>query len=413
MLFVARPHDQPGLQLVRTPWRVAVIGRLATIVESDLVDDLARARPGRRLVVGQARAGRVVLVGRQREPGQPRRAEGLRRLRRARMGWEYVLVDAGWDPAWMPQLVAYARRRHVRVHASGRAGTRWRSRRARDALLSQLRSWGVAGVKLDFMESDSFERMAWYRGVARAAAERRLVVNFHGSTAPRGLERSWPNVLTSEAVLGAESYKGDVAVPITAAHNATLPFTRNAIGSMDYTPVTFSAARRQTSAAHELALSIVFESGLQHFADRPDAYLALPPARRWLRDVPPAWDDTRLLAGYPGDSATIARRSGRSWYVGAIAAGAPRAVRLPLDFLFPGRRYRARIVEDAPGGTLRQRELRVTARRVLRLQLGPAGGYVDPLRTARALTQSGRRPGRPVPGRCQCAISGSSTIQHR
>ena len=238
-------------------------------------------------------------------------------------------------------------------------------------------------------------------------------MNFHGSTAPRGLERSWPNVLTSEAVLGAESYKGDVAVPITAAHNATLPFTRNAIGSMDYTPVTFSAARRQTSAAHELALSIVFESGLQHFADRPDAYLALPPARRWLRDVPPAWDDTRLLAGYPGDSATIARRSGRSWYVGAIAAGAPRAgaapARLPLPRpALPGADRGGRAGRDAAAA----RAARDRAPRAA--PAARAGGRLrDPLRTGAALSQSGRRPGRPVPGRCQCAISGSSTIQHR
>ena len=102
------------------------------------------------------------------------------------MGWEYVLVDAGWDPAWIPQLVAYARARDVKVLL----WARWDAlalRAQRDALLSQWRAWGVAGVKLDFMESDSHQRMAWYRGVARAAAERRLVVNFHGSTAPRGL----------------------------------------------------------------------------------------------------------------------------------------------------------------------------------------------------------------------------------
>ncbi len=372
VLFVSRPHAQPGLSPVRTPWRVAVIGRLATIVGSDLVDDLARpaphgdwswAKPGRVAWSWWADSASPASLDTQRAYVDFAR----------RMGWEYVLVDAGWDPAWMPRLVAYARRRHVKVMV----WARWDALALpapRDALLSQWRSWGVAGVKLDFMESDSYQRMAWYRSVARAAAERRLVVNFHGSTAPRGLARSWPNVLTSEAVIGAESYKGEVAA-ITPAHNATLPFTRNAIGSMDYTPVTFSAARRPTSAAHELALSVVFESGLQHFADRPDVYAGLPAARRWLRAIPPAWDDTKLLDGYPGDSATIGRRAGRSWYVGAVNGGAARTARLPLDFLFPGRRYRARIVEDGPGGTLRARERRVTARRVLRLPLGAAGGY--------------------------------------
>ena len=233
------------------------------------------------------------------------------------------------------------------------------------------------------MQSDSSRLMSWYLDVAQAAADRRLLVNFHGSTVPRGLSRTWPNVLTQEGVLGAESYKG-TAPPATPAHNATLPFTRNAIGSMDYTPVTFSAQQRQTSAAHELALSVVFESGLQHFADSPESYDALPVARRWLRRVPVAWDRTQLLGGYPGSGATIARRAGRSWYVGSIEAGEGGSARLPLGFLVPGRRYVARIVEDAPGGGLRSRKRRrVTAKRVLRVQVGRAGGFVARFRPAR------------------------------
>jgi alpha-glucosidase len=298
----------------------------------------------------------------------------------ARAGWEYVLVDAGWDPAWIPALTHYARARGVRVLL----WSRWDALRPaaqRDVLLSRWRSWGVAGVKLDFMLSDSNRRMGWYRGVARAAAERRLLVNFHGSTVPRGLSRTWPNVLTWEGVLGAETYKG--SAPVTPAHNATLPFTRNAIGSMDYTPVTFSAHGRQTSAAHELALSVVFESGLQHFADSPEGYAAVPEARRWLRGVPVAWDETKLLGGYPGASATIARRAKRRWFVGSIHADAGGEARLPLEFLYPGRRYEAWIVEDAPGGGLRARTRRVTAVQVLRLRYGSAGGYAVRFRPLR------------------------------
>ena len=225
------------------------------------------------------------------------------------------------------------------------------------------------------MESDSAARMAWYRGVARAAAERRLVVDFHGATAPRGLSRTWPNVLTQEGVLGAESYKA-------AGARRRPPTTRRsrsraaAIGPMDYTPVTFSAARRRTSAAHELALSVVYASGLQHFADAPESYAAQPVAEGWLRDVPVAWDDTRLLAGRPGRSATIARRSGERWYVGAIRAGAGGALELPLGFLAPGRAYTAEVIEDAPGGGLAARTMRVTAGDRLRLSAAANGGYV-------------------------------------
>jgi hypothetical protein len=375
VLAVARPNQASGLAEVRTSWRVAVIGSLATIVESDLIDDLAE--PSHARSWSWVRPGRAAWSwwSDSASPGNLERQKQYVDFA-VRAGWEYVLVDAGWDPAWLPALTRYARKRGIRLLVWARWDALKPASR-RDALLSRWRSWGVAGVKLDFMRSDSNQRMGWYRRVARAAAARRLLLNFHGSTVPRGLSRTWPNVLTWEGVLGAESYKRSAPPkPPTPAHNATLPFTRNAIGSMDYTPVTFSARTRQTSAAHELALSVVFESGLQHFADSPEGYGTLRPARRWLRRVPVAWDATLLLSGYPGASATIARRAGRRWYVGAIEAGAGRAVRLPLDFLDRGQRYVARIVEDGSAGMLRTRRQRVRAKRALRLHVGPAGGYV-------------------------------------
>ena len=374
VLSVMRPRTQPGLERLVTPWRVAVIGSLATIVESDLVDDLA---PG-----PDPRGWRWVKPGRVAwswwaDSASPRSLERQQRYVdfAAREGWEYVLVDAGWSPSWLPELARYARERNVGVLL----WSRWdalATQAQRDRLLPLWRSWGAAGVKLDFMHSDSHRRMSWYQDVARAAAGQRLLVDFHGSTVPRGLSRTWPNVLTMEGVVGAEAYKGDAAFQPSPAHNATLPFTRNAIGPMDYTPVTFSATTRRTTAAHELALSVVFASGLQHFADSPEAYDAQPLAERWLRSVPVAWDDTRLLDGYPGVAATIARRAAGGWYVGAIRAGAAGDVDLPLDFLRPGREYDAWTIEDSPAGGLVERSRRVTAADVVRLGVAPSGGYV-------------------------------------
>jgi alpha-glucosidase len=372
----ARLHVRDGVLGVEhsrgasTPWRVAVIGSLATIVGSDLVDDLAPGAPSGDW--SWVRPGRVAWSW-WSDSGSP---ASLARQQQyvdyaARMGWEYVLVDEGWDPSWIPTLTAYARDRGVGVLL----WSRWDALATpaqRDALLTQWRDWGVAGVKLDFMESDSAARMRWYRDVARAAAQRLLVVDFHGATVPRGLSRTWPNVLTQEAVLGAESYKGDA--PVTPAHNTTLPFTRGAVGPMDYTPVAFSTPLRRTSLAHELALSVVYASGLQHFADSPEAYAGQPAAEAWLRDVPVAWDDTRLLAGHPGRSATIARRAGDRWYVGAIRAGSGGAVVLPLGFL-PLGAYTAHVIEDAAGG-LAARTVPVTAADKLRLSTGANGGYV-------------------------------------
>jgi alpha-glucosidase len=145
---------------------------------------------------------------------------------------------------------------------------------------------------------------------------------------------------------------------------------------MDYTPVTFSAPQRRTSLAHELALSVVFASGLQHFADSPEAYAAQPVAEAWLRDVPVAWDDTRLVGGFPGRSATIARRAGERWYVGAIRAGPARAVELPLRFLPVGREYTATVIEDGPGGGLAERTQTVRRDDVLRVATTANGGYL-------------------------------------
>ncbi len=374
VLSVVRPHVGSGLKRLRTPWRVAVVGSLSTVVASDLVDDLAP--PARARDWSWVRPGRVAWSW-WSDSGSP---ASLTRQKQyvdfaARMGWEYVTVDAGWDPAWIPELTAYASRRRVGVLL----WSRWdalATAAQRDVLLPRWRAWGVAGVKLDFMQSDSEARMRWYRAVARAAARQRLVVNFHGSTVPRGLSRTWPNVLTMEGVVGAETYKGQIPVQATPSQNATLPFTRNVIGSMDYTPVTFSTPLRQTTAAHELALSVVFESGLQHFADSPEAYDAHPLAERWLRGVPAAWDDTRLLDGYPGTSATLARRAGKRWFVGAIRADAGGVVDLPLDFLPRGREYVAWTIEDWPTGGLVTRTRRVTAEDALRLTVDTAGGYV-------------------------------------
>ena len=203
-----------------------------------------------------------------------------------------------------PELVRYAAGRGVRILL----WTHWRDlrdARRRARLLDRWAEWGVAGVKVDFLQSDRRPRIAVYGAIARAAARRRLVVNFHGCTLPRGIQRTWPNVLTIEAVLGAEHAKGGGAVG--AAHDVNLVFTRNAVGSMDYTPALSAGG---STPGHQLALAVAFESGLQHLADQPAAYESRPAADALLRALPVAWDETRLLDGAPDSHATVARRAG-------------------------------------------------------------------------------------------------------
>ena len=352
-------------------WRVAIIGSLADVVASDLADDFAA--PSRIADTSWIKPGRVAWSW-WADSWSPRRLADQRDYVdfAERMGFEYVLVDAGWNAEWVPELVDYAAERGVRVLL----WTDWHALATpalRAEAFDRWAAWGVAGVKADFLHSDSGERMAVIDDIAGDAAARHLLVGFHGCTVPRGLQREWPNVMTLEGVRGAEHGKSGRAD--NPAQNVTLAFTRNVIGSMDYTPVTFSAPGRVTSAAAQLAQSIVYESGLQHYADSPRSYETQVAALELLREVPAAWDDTRLLAGAPARSVTLARRSGERWFVGSLSATAARRETVDLRFLPAGRPFVARIYADAAGDRIAVTQRRVYADTRLKLALARHGGF--------------------------------------
>lgn len=299
--------------LHRTPWRVLMTGGLREIVRSHLVDALAPAaapdafqpRPGRAAWSwwSSQYSGAYLDV-------QKRFTDFA-----AEQGWEHLLVDCGWDAAWVPELVAYASARGIQVHL----WSSWADLDGAEALgkLALWRSWGVAGIKVDFMESESRERYRWYDAIIAETARVGLMVNFHGSVIPRGWARTHPHVVSYEAVRGAEYYVF-YGQPLTAAHNVILPFTRNVVGSMDYTPVAFGAPGRETSDGHELALGVVFESGITHFADDPDRYRERPDAAALLAELPAVWHEVRLQGGDPDSHVVIARRHHDRWFVGGI-----------------------------------------------------------------------------------------------
>ena len=195
---------------------------------------------------------------------------------------------------------------------------------------------GVAGVKIDFFSGDDNRNISYMYDLMEDAARHKLLVNFHGATLPRGWQRTYPNLVTTEAVYGAEWYNN---VPTftskAAAHNATLPFTRNVVGSMDYTPCAFSDSQHPhiTTHAHELALTVLFESGVQHLADRPESLLSQPDeVKRFFSELPASWDDTVLLAGYPGEYAVMGRRKGDTWYIAGINGTDADMADVSLDF---------------------------------------------------------------------------------
>src|SRR5256885_10996830 len=197
--------------------------------------------------------------------------------------------------------------------------------------------------------STLFPYTTLFRSIAAATAQNKLMVEFHGCTVPRGIERTWPHVMTMEGVDGAEHIHDKPGRnPFPADYYTTLPFTRNLAGSMDYTPVTFTAKRTNTEAA-ELAQSVVFESGLQNYADSVAAYDARPVAERLLRQVPSVWDDAKLLSGDPDSHVILARRNGSDWFVGAITATGAQPLTASLSFLGAGD-WLADVYHDGAGG---------------------------------------------------------------
>ncbi len=358
---IAFPHPDEGLGVGAVaptsgrpwtmPWRVvAVSPDLSDVFETNLVRHLSRPSESE-ADFDWVRPGRVSW-GWWANPDSPRNMDVLRSYvdLAVEMGWEFTLVDANWDvhsDQAIRDFILESQARGVGVFLWYNSGgpnnkvteaprDRMYDRATRRAEMAKLKEWGVAGLKIDFFHSDKQSGIQLYMDIAADAADFELMILYHGCTVPRGWSRRWPHLMTMEGVAGAEQYgarpEHTAQAPVT---HTILPFTRNAVGAMDYTPVTFTdlAHPHITTTAHELALAVVFESGLQHFADSPEAYRALPrEGRKFLADVPAVWDETRLLGGQPGDYIVVARRSGRHWFIGGLNGTAQsREIAVNLD----------------------------------------------------------------------------------
>ena len=376
------------------PWRVIVTGDLATVFASTVVEDLNPPAAGDFSWVRPGRAS----FGWWIDDDASKKEDVLKAFIdvSAQMGWEYSLIDANWHLApdgVIDRVIAYAKEKKVGLwlwyNSAGRHNdvTEWGPRdritepAARRAEFARLKALGIAGVKVDFWHSDKPSVIALYHDMMADAAEAGLMIAFHGATTPRGWSRTYPNLLSIEAVLNAEQYKYSERYAKDAAwHNTILPFTRNVLGSMDYLPAALSDAKypHQTTNAHELALTVVFESGVVHFPDSAKSYNDLPPtALALIKAVPVAWDESRLLDGEPGRLAIIARRRGNEWWVGAINGQAEAATAaLDLSFLGEGE-WALTMVRD--GGAPRHLLSESTAVRALdrfNVPMLPRGGFL-------------------------------------
>lgn len=333
----------------------------------------------------------------------------------AEMGWEYQLVDWEWygppfDPAKpayaagnpaadltksisaidIPELVQYAKQKGVKILV----WLDWDNANRQMAKAFPLyEKWGVAGVKVDFMARDDQEMVNFYHRLVKLAAKHHLTVDFHGAYKPDGFRRTYPNLLTREGVLGNEYNKWSDR--ITATHNVTLPFTRMLCGPMDYTPGGFRNKTPQTfrvvggdapgpfvmtTRAQQLAMLVVYESPLQVLCDSPYNYRVSPGGLDFLKIVPTTWDESKVLDGYPGEFVVIARRSGKTWFVGAMANEQARTVSLPLSFLGAGK-FTAKIWADPDEAAdypdrLSTFEKSVSATDKLEVKMAGSGGAV-------------------------------------
>lgn len=350
-----------------TPWRVVSVGTPSAVFQSTLVDDVAR--PSRISDISWIRPGVSAwnwLDG--YEGGQASLSQQKAWVDYASsQGWAYSLVDGGWKgQTWVPELVDYAAQRNVGillwVHSADLETTA-----QREATFTRFRDWGVKGVKIDFMDSDSLNRYAWYESTLADTARFRLMVDFHGSRLPQGSSRTWPHLLTSEAIRGGE-FLGDR----TITHVAASPFTRGALGGTDYTPLGFQNGKPNSDAV-ELAATVLFDTGLLLPAGTRSAYQTRPISEWWMRSVPVVWDETRLVGGTPETGGVVARRSNERWYLGAMKVGAPGTISYSTSFLGTGP-WLAEIVDDAPNGTLRRTTQLITAGSTLSIPTAVANG---------------------------------------
>ncbi|MGA9463885.1 MAG: glycoside hydrolase family 97 protein [Terracidiphilus sp.] len=382
--------NQPSIAVeseapVATPWRVLMIGEQpGRLIESNMILNLNP--PSQIADTSWIRAGKSAwdwwsgdaAPSVSFKPGMNTATMKHYIDFAAESGFPYLLIDAGWALANrngpqdyaaladitqvtpeidMPELLRYAKEKNVRLWL----WSHWTSvDKYMDQAFPLFEKWGIAGVKIDFMNRDDQQMVAWYRHVVELAAQHHLMIDFHGAFKPDGLRRTWPNLITREGVMGKEYLKWSART--SPMHDTTLPFTRMLAGPLDYTPGAFGNSNRENfvarnfmpmglgTRAHELALYVVLESPLMMVSDYPEHYAGQHDFE-FIKQVPTTWDEVRVLEGTPREFITLARRSGRDWYIGSITNWDARAVKVPLSFLGEGK-YIAEIYADAPGAAV-------------------------------------------------------------
>jgi hypothetical protein len=380
-------------------WRIITIGSLKIIAESTLGTDLAKPTiPLNTTFVKPGKASWSWIMSKDNFIVYEEQKKYIDFA--ATMKWQYCLVDVDWDTKIgydkIAELAAYAKTKNVGLILWYNSSGDWNTTKyhPKSALLtheqrekefSRIQSMGIKGVKVDFFAGDGQSMINYYIDILEDAAAHQLLVNFHGATLPRGWQRTYPHLVTTEAIRGFEMVTfGQQDADKEATHCTLLPFTRNAFDPMDFTPMNLykitTNVKRKTSSAFELALSVLFLSGIQHFAESPEGMEHVPVyVKTFLQKLPVHWDDVRFIDGFPGKEVIIARRAGKVWYIAGINGEAiEKTWSLDLGFL---KNKTFDLITDGPEDlSFIQDSKRVTADGKLTIKVKPNGGFVAVIR---------------------------------
>jgi len=379
-----------------TPWRIIALGdSLKAIVESTLGTDLAnpcRLKDTSFIKPGRASWSWIILKDDSIVYDVQKRFINLA----ADMTWEYCLVDANWDTQIgydkIKELAEYAQSKNVGLLLWYNSAGNWNTvpfhpksklltHQDRIKEFGRLKEMGIKGVKVDFFGGDGQSMMAYYQDIFEDAAKFGLAVNCHGATFPRGWERTYPNLLTIEAIKGFEFVTfQQVNANLEPTHSCVAPFVRNVFNPMDFTPVCFGEIpriRRVTTNGFQLAVSVIFTSGIQHFAVTPESMAAVPDyVKDFMREVPTRWDDTRFIDGFPGKLVVIARKSKDTWYVAGInGEDLEKSISINLSFL-ENTKMGALITDGADNRSFNMQKITFTPGELLSIKLKGNGGFV-------------------------------------
>ncbi len=380
-----------------TPWRIVAVGTLKTLMESTLGTDLAdKPAPSSDPLPEPGKAAwswPLLGDGSANYDTQKQFIDYA-----AQMGWRYCLIDAWWDKQIgydkVKELVDYARGKNVKILLWYNSRGDWNAapQTPRDKMLThqsriaefdKLKAIGVAGLKIDFFGGDGQSVIDYYLDILHDAAPYGFAMNFHGATLPRGWQRTYPNLMTMEAVRGLEYVTFEQSnADQEPTHAATLPFARNIFDPMDFTPMALDRindrVQRRTTSAFELALSVLFTSGIQHYAEIPEGMAKAPDyVRDFIKGVPGVWDDTKFLDGFPGKFVVLARQGDGRWYVAGIN-GETTARTLTLNLKELRVPDSGTLIADGDGGNLsfRRETVYLPRNQKFEITLPPHGGFV-------------------------------------